>query len=197
MPRLTPSELSAGQVEALKSLAAFGGADAGRSLGQLVGNGVSIDAPRSALYARDRLDELFAPEPTGVSVRFRAEGGARVRLLVQFTTAGASRMADALIGERAGIAILYKSALAEAANIVVSSYLSGVGAAVGMTLVPSVPEISVGRVAEAAAAAFGDLDAPLLLVTDFGLKQIPLAGRIVAAPESEAVETLLATLGAL
>ena len=197
MRRLEPSDLSAAQVDALRSLAGFGSADAARSLSQLLSSGVEMAAARSSIYCRDDLDQLFSPEPTGVSVRFRAEGGARVRVLVQFTREGAARVADALVGVQSGSAPLYRSALAEASNILVSSYLSGVGAAVGMTLVPSVPEVSVGSIAESAAACFGDLDAPLLLVTDFRLDGTALSGRIVVAPESDALEALLGTLGAL
>jgi len=196
MRRMTAADLSPGQIDALRSLAGFGSADAARSLGQLVGPGVEMDATRAAVYRVEELEALFAPEPQGLSVRFRAEGGARVRLLVQLTKAGAARIAEALVGERASYAPLQRSALAEAANILISSYLSGVGAAVGLTLVPSVPELSGGPVAEAAVLAFGDLDAPLLLVTDFKLAG-QLAGRIVAAPEGDAIELLLSTLGAL
>ena len=162
-----------------------------------MGPGVELSAPRSTIYRREATGELFAPEPTGLSVQFRAEGGVRVRLLVQLTRVGASRIAEALVGSRASVAAVYRSALAEAANIVVSSYLSGVGAAVGLTIVPSVPELVNGAQAEAAAAAFGDLDAPLLLVTDIKLPGLVLAGRIIAAPEGDALELLLSTLGAL
>ena len=197
MRRLTAEGLSPGQIDALRSLAGFGSADAARSLGQLVGPGVEMDATRAALYRLEDLEGLFAPEPFGLSVRFRAEGGARVRLLVQLTKDGAERISQALVGEGGSYAPLQRSALAEAANILVSSYLSGVGAAVGLTLVPSVPELSQGPIAEAAILAFGDLEAPLLLITDFKLAGLPLAGRIVAAPEGDAIELLLSTLGAL
>ncbi len=195
MVRLAGSDLTAAQMDALRSLAGFGGADAVRSLSQLVGQPAELSAARTTLYRREAIDELFAPEPSGVSVRFRAEGGARMRVLVQFTREGASRIADALVGAQANSA-LYRSVLAEAANILVSSYLSGVGADVGMMLVPSVPEVSTGAMADSAAAAFGDVESAFLLVTDFRLAG-SLGGRIVVAPEGDALELLLATLGAL
>jgi chemotaxis protein CheY-P-specific phosphatase CheC len=195
MRRLTAADLTAAQIDALRALAGFGGADAVRSLLQLVGNAAEMMPARAAFFRRESLDELFAPEPSGVAVRFRAEGGARMRVMVQFTREGAARVAAALVGAQANSA-LFRSVLAEAANIIVSSYLSGVGAAVGMMLVPSVPEVSVGAMADSAAASFGDLDAPLLLVTDFRLAG-HLGGRIFVAPEGDAIESLLGTLGAL
>jgi len=72
--------------------------------------------------------------------------------------------------------------LAEMSNIVVSSYVGGVGAAVGVTLVPSIPHVEVGPLEGALQACFGDLDSALLLVTDLRLPGVRSAGRIVAAP---------------
>ena len=195
MRRLAAVELSSAQIEALRSLAGFGGADAVRSLGQLVGLPAEMGAARAVLFRREAEDELFAPERSGVAVRFRAEGGARMRVLVQFSREGASRIATALVGQQPSPA-LYRSVLAEAANILVSSYLSGVGAAVGMMLVPSVPDVAIGDLADAAQAAFGDLDEPLLLVADFRLAGL-FGGRIFVAPEGDALAPLLATLGAV
>jgi len=196
MRRLDPGDLSSAQVDALRSLAGFGSADAARSLGQLVGGGVEMGAARAALYRREAAAEALPVDQEGVAVRFRAEGGARVRLMVQFTTEGASLVASHLLAD-ASNGELYRSALAEAANIVVSSYLSGVGSAVGMTLVPSVPSVNIGRMGEAAALAFGDSDAALLLITEFRLSGLGFAGIIIAAPEGDALESLLAPVGAL
>src|SRR5476651_646602 len=123
MRRLGPAELSPAQVDALRALAGFGSADAARSLSQLLSATVEMGPARAIVYQREGLEALFAPEPSGVSVRFRAEGGARVRLLVQLTRDGAQRLADALIAGKPGSAALYRSALSEAANIFVSSYL--------------------------------------------------------------------------
>ena len=90
---------------------------------------------------------------------------------------------------------LYTSALAEMSNIVVSSYVGGVAAAVGLTLVPSIPHVGGGTLAETMEAAFGDLDSSLLLVTDLRLPGVRYAGRIVAAPVDESLSRLLSMLG--
>ena len=90
---------------------------------------------------------------------------------------------------------LYTSALAEMSNIVVSSYVGGVAAAVGLTLVPSIPHVGSGTLAETMQAAFGDLDSALLLVTDLRLPGVRYAGRIVATPVEESLSRLLSMLG--
>jgi len=90
---------------------------------------------------------------------------------------------------------LYTSALAEMSNIVVSSYVGGVAAAVGLTLVPSIPHVGDGSLSHTVQAAFGDLDSALLLVTDLRLPGVRNAGRIVAAPVDESLSRLLSMLG--
>jgi chemotaxis protein CheY-P-specific phosphatase CheC len=92
--------------------------------------------------------------------------------------------------------VVYTSALAEAANIIVSSYVGGVGAGAGLTLVPSVPHVMVGLLADAIEAAFVDLDDTILLATDLRLPGVRFAGRIIVAPEEESLGRLLAGVGA-
>src|SRR5438874_12393519 len=91
---------------------------------------------------------------------------------------------------------LYTSALAEMSNIVVSSYVGGVGAAVGLTLVPSIPHVGQGTLSDTLAACFGDLESALLLVTDLRLPGVRFAGRIVATPVDDSLNRLLSMLGA-
>ena len=91
---------------------------------------------------------------------------------------------------------IYTSALAEMSNIVVSSYVGGVAAAVGLTLVPSIPYVGQGSLSDTLDAAFGDLESTLLLVTDLRLPGVRHAGRIVAAPVDESLSRLLSMLGA-
>ena len=74
--------------------------------------------------------------------------------------------------------------------------MGGVGAAVGVTLVPSIPHVEVGPLERALSACFGDLDSALLLVTDLRLPGVRFAGRIVAAPEDDSLARLLKLLGA-
>jgi hypothetical protein len=82
-------------------------------------------------------------------------------------------------------------------NIVVSSYVGGVAAAVGLTLVPSIPHVGKGSLSDTLQAAFGDLDSSLLLVTDLRLPGVRYAGRIVAAPIEDSLSRLLSMLGAV
>ena len=198
---LSPLLLSPAQVEALRQLAALASADAARSLGRLLGTSVDADPPKAQAAPRGGVTRVLQPNGGAFAVHFTVEGGARLRWLLHFTEQGATLMGGLLLGQPvlepfASSVPMYTSALAEAANIVVSSYVGGVGAAVGVTLVPSIPHVLVGPLERALHACFGDLDSALLLVTDLRLPGVRFAGRIVAAPEADSLSRLLKLLGA-
>lgn len=199
---LTPLELTPQQIEALRQLANLGSADAARSLGRLLGTTVEAAQPRAQVAPRGAVERVLQPEACAFSVHFTVEGGARMRWMMHVTQEGATLMGGLLLGSPLFSAPqhggdIYTSALAEMANIVVSSYVGGVAAAVGLTLVPSIPYVGEGTLSDTLMAAFGDLDSSLLLVTDLRLPGVRYAARIVAAPVDESLSRLLSMLGAV
>jgi chemotaxis protein CheC len=197
----SPLLLAPEQVEALRQLAVLGSSDAARSLGRLLGTTVEAAQPRALAAAKGGIAKALQPDGTAFAVHFTVEGGARFRWLLHLTREGATLMGGLLLGrpvvepvEKASV--VYTSALAEAANIIVSSYVGGVGAGAGLTLVPSVPHVMVGLLADAFEAAFVDLDDTILLATDLRLPGVRFAGRIIVAPEEESLGRLLAGVGA-
>ena len=193
---LSPLELTPQQIEALRQLATLGSNDAAKSLGRLLGTSVEVSAPRAQVAPRGAVQRVLQPDGAAFSVHFEVEGGARLRWMMHVTQEGAALMGGLLLGAkgRSGQTI-YTSALAEMSNIVVSSYVGGVAAAVGLTLVPSIPHVGGGTLAETMQAAFGDLESTLLLVTDLRLPGVRYAGRIVAAPVDESLSRLLSMMG--
>ncbi len=195
---LTPSRLTGTQIDALRQLAGHGSADAVRSLGQLLGAQVEGTTPRAHVAAKGTIDKVLASSGQGpcFAVHFTVEGGARMRQLIHLTPDGSTLMAGLLVGAAVPReAVIYESSLAEACNIIVSSYLGGVGAAVGVTLVPSVPHLAIGPLESAIRAAFAEMDEALLLVTDLRLPGVRFAGRIITVPEAESLSRLLTLLG--
>src|SRR5258708_3167811 len=132
--------LSPVQVDALRQLAGLGSTDAVRSLGHLLGTAVEGTKVRSHFASSASLVQVLGAEGPAFAAHFTVEGGARLRVLIYFTVEGATLMAGLLLGtplsERSA---LYSSALAEACNILVSSYVGGVGPRVGLTQTPSIP----------------------------------------------------------
>lgn len=197
---VSPLFLTARQLEGLRQLAQLASVEAARSLGRLIGASVEAVSPRCLSAPRGGAAKVLQPEGQAFAVHFTVEGGARLRWLMHLTPEGATLMGGLLLGTPLLGSIesaspLYTSALAEAANIVVSTYVGGLGAAVGLTLVPSIPHVLAGPLKTAVEACFGDLEAALLLVTDLRLPGVRFAGRIVCAPEEESLARILTTLG--
>jgi chemotaxis protein CheY-P-specific phosphatase CheC len=197
---LQPSDLSPQQIEALRGLANLGSADAARSLGRLLGTQVETVTPRAHIVPKGGYGNVLHTDDAVFSVRFEVEGGARLRWVMHVSADGAALMGGLLLGAKSLTEPperrLYDSALAEMSNIVVSSYVGGVAAAVGLTLVPSIPHVGTGGVSQTLEEAFGDLGLSLYLVTDFRLPGVRQAGRIVMAPVDESISRLLSMLGA-
>jgi chemotaxis protein CheC len=197
---LSPLDLTPRQIEALRQLAMIGSSDAARSLGRLLGTSVEVSTPRAQVAPRGGVGRVLQPDGAVFAVHFEVEGGARLRWMMHVTREGAALMGGLLVGlgrqAAPGGRTLYASALAEMSNIVVSSYVGGIAAAVGLTLVPSIPHVGEGAMEQTVEAAFGDLDSALLLVTDFRLPGVRYAGRIVAAPVDDSLSRLLSMLGA-
>src|SRR5207302_834922 len=197
---VTPLELTPQQIEALRQLAQFGSADAARSLGRLLGTFVEAAQPRAQVAPKGGVERVLQPDGAAFSVHFTVEGGARLRWMMHVSQEGATLMGGLLLGApffgNVEKGTMYLSALAEMANIVVSSYVGGVGAAVGLTLVPSIPHVGQGTLSDTLAACFGDLESALLLVTDLRLPGVRFAGRIVATPVDDSLNRLLSMLGA-
>jgi chemotaxis protein CheC len=198
---VTPLELTPQQIEALRQLANQGSLDAARSLGRLLGTTVEAAQPQARVAPRGGVERVLHADGAVFSVHFTVEGGAQMRWMMHVTQEGAMLMGGLLLGspmfgapDHGGA--IYTSALAEMSNIVVSSYLGGVAAAVGLTLVPSIPYVGKGSLTDTLEAAFGDLDSSLLLVTDLRLPGVRNAARIVAAPVEESLSRLLSMLGA-
>lgn len=193
---LTAAGLSAQQIGTLRDLAALGGADAVRSLGQLLGAAVEGAPTRAQLVRGNAAAKVLGASGPAFAVHFGIDSGPHMRMLIHFTVEGATLMAGLLLGVPLGErTALYTSALAEACNIIVSSYVGGLGTAAGITLVPSTPRLAVGALETAVEAAFGDLPQALLLVTDLRLPGIRFAGRIVLALDEDALSPLLEGVG--
>ena len=195
--QLRPGALTGEQIDALRTLGAHGTHDALRALGALLAAPVEGTHPRAHVAPRGLIDKVLAagPEET-FAIHFTIEGAARMRQLIHFTPVGAMLMAGLLLGAPVNAPLdrrsaVYQSSLAEAGNIIVSSYLNGVGAAVGLTLLPSVPHVIEGPLDRAARTAFAEMDEVILLVTDLRLPGVRIAGRIVTAIEEDGVGRLL------
>jgi chemotaxis protein CheC len=178
------ADLTTPQLDALREMASIGGGHAATALSRLIGSGpVEMDVPTASIAPFADVPEMLGgAEAPVVGVLFRIGGGTRWSMLVLFPDASARLLCELLLRRQIPAGALdevARSALAEVANILASSYLNAIGRAAGVRLLPSVPyfaEDMLGAVAEAALVDVGaHADRTLVLATRF-MAPVPNGG---------------------
>ena len=131
------------QLEALKELANIGSAHAATSLSQIIGSSVNMTVPDVSLLDISDLGTVMGDE-VATMVVFELQGDLPHGgfLLLHFSRESASKMAAVMCGVSScdsPMSELMKSALVEAGNIMVSSFLNASSELLGITMLPSPP----------------------------------------------------------
>jgi len=131
------------QLEALKELANIGSAHAATSLSQIIGSSVNMTVPDVSLLDISDLGTVMGDE-VATMVVFELQGDLPHGgfLLLHFSRESASKMAAVMCGVSScdsPVSELMKSALVEAGNIMVSSFLNASSELLGIMMLPSPP----------------------------------------------------------
>jgi len=131
------------QLEALKELANIGSAHAATSLSQIIGSSVNMTVPDVSLLDISDLGTVMGDE-VATMVVFELQGDLPHGgfLLLHFSRESASKMAAVMCGVSScdsPMSELMKSALVEAGNIMVSSFLNASSELLGIMMLPSPP----------------------------------------------------------
>jgi len=131
------------QLEALKELANIGSAHAATSLSQIIGSSVNMTVPDVSLLDISDLGTVMGDE-VATMVVFELQGDLPHGgfLLLHFSRESASTMAAVMCGVSScdsPMSELMKSALVEAGNIMVSSFLNASSELLGIMMLPSPP----------------------------------------------------------
>lgn len=139
------------------------------------------------------------PEQVVVAAYVAVNGDLCGHGMLLFEEEKALRLVDLLCGCPAGttsqLGPLELSAIAEAANIIVSSYVNVIADVAGLKLLPNVPTVVVdmaGAILESVATElYLNGDEVFIAETEFSGE---LSGRILLMPKTESMARLLATL---
>jgi len=131
------------QLEALKELANMGSAHAATSLSRIIGSSVNMTVPDVRLLDISDLGTVMGDE-VATMVVFELQGDLPHGgfLLLHFSRESASKMAAVMCGVSScdsPMSELMKSALVEAGNIMVSSFLNASSELLGIMMLPSPP----------------------------------------------------------
>lgn len=192
------------QFDALREIGNVGMGQAASALSQLTGNAIHLEVPRVVLADTVAMPQLLGDaERVVVGIYLRMLGSAQGNILMVFPRGNAVRILEELlpgrVSEGDALSELELSALKELGNILASAYLNALGEMLGMTLIPSVPLISidrVGSVIQNACAEFGEPgELTLILDTEFFSKDERISGQFFLLPSPSSLGTILSALG--
>lgn len=132
------------QLEALKELANIGAAHAATSLSQIIGSEIRMAVPDLNLLDVSRLGDVMGDDMATMLVIFQLQGDLPRGgfLILHFSPESAAKMAGIMCGNPDGkcsMGELEQSALIEAGNIMISSFLNATSEMLGILLIPSPP----------------------------------------------------------
>ena len=198
------SRLNERQLDALREISNVGMGHAATALSQLTGKTIHLDVPRVKLLETAAMPEfLGGAERIVVGVWLRMLGNAQGNILMIFPRENAARILEKLLPRAGaggdGLTELEISALKEVGNILASAYLNALGEMLRMTLIPSVPVISIdtaGAVLARALAEFGEAGGVTLAIdTEFFGADEGVNSQFFLLPAPSSLDVILATLG--
>jgi chemotaxis protein CheC len=199
---LAPTPL---QLDALREVANVGCGHAANVLSQLVGGRtVRIEVPRVVVTRASELHDLIGgPDARVVAISLGVSAGLGGKMLLIWSEQDAETLCSLLLGNvPPGLPVdePRASALREVANIVASACLSAIGRLVGLTLLPSPPDLLVDEaeplLERVRGPGAGDEGRVVVLEARFlAAAAPPLSGQLLVLPEQQSLETLLSHLG--
>jgi chemotaxis protein CheC len=181
-------------IDALRELCNICGGRAADALSRLLGERpVGLDLAEAGLAHLEVTTRLGGPDAPVVAARVELAGPVRGELwlvLAEPDAALLSGLLDARVGRQ-----LAPSALYEAANIVASACLNALYSLTRFTVVPSVPEVFHGTVADVLARLGRSAGNGPVLTTELALRDRPVRGRILFLPHEDSVEPILQAMG--
>lgn len=198
------SSLNELQLDALREISNVGMGHAATALSQLTGKTVYLNVPRVMEVETTGMAEfLGGAERTVVGIYLRMLGDAQGNILMVFPPANAVTILGKLLSrdipQGYSLAELEISALKEVGNILASAYLNALGEMLRMTLLPSVPLLSidtVGTVVDHALAELGETaNAALVLDTEFFSADERISSQFFLLPAPSSLGAILKALG--
>jgi chemotaxis protein CheC len=192
------------QLDALREVANVGGGHAANAFSKLVGGrAVKIEVPRVVLSRLEELPQVIgASDARVVAAGFQMLGEFKGCLLWVLPESDAHLLCGLLLGSPSvgPFTETQRSALSEAANIVVSAGLAAVGTFTGLKLMPSTPSLWQNTPVKVVENVWNEIDhsSPAMVVMQvfFSASTTPhIGGQLIVLPERDSLARLLTRLG--
>ena len=203
MENFTLDHVNEMYMDVLREIGNIGAGNAMTSLASMINEKVDMHVPKVELMEASKLGSAICPEDeiiVGIFLEVTHDISGSMMFLMRMDSA--HYLVDRLMGTATGkddpFNEMELSALKEIGNIIAGSYLSALSNLTRLTLLPSVPYISVDMAAailSVPAIMFGQYgDNALLIETEFG-DDVMINGYFILMPDPESYAKLLASLG--
>lgn len=202
--KLDIEEMSEQYSDVLKEIGNIGAGNAMTALAQLIQSKIDMKVPQVKLLEFYELGaEVGGEEQIMASIYLAVEGDITGSILFLLEKNSARHLVSKLMGmELAGddFSEIEVSALKEIGNIITGSYLNALSSMTGLTIYPSVPDLSIDMAAavlSVPAIEFGILGDKILLIQTQFFDETEINGYFILLPDVDSYEKILTSLGLL
>ena len=199
-------DFSNDQLEVFREIGNIGAGNATTALASLLDKKMTMSVPEVKILPFNEITNILnGPENIVAGVMIDMKGDLQGYILLVLEARDAQKMiailteADPEAMSEAALNSLDLTDLTEIANILVGAYLSAISAMTGLTIIPSVPELTIDMAAailSVPAIEYGKIgDSVLFLGTQFTDEKQKLHGHFFLIPDFSSYKILLNSLG--
>lgn len=191
--------------DVLKEIGNIGSGNATTAIANMIGLKIDMKVPQVKLLSFQQLGSAICPEDEIIVGTFlEVKGDISGSMMFLMRIPSARYLVDKLMMNQSSeegksdFSEMELSALKEIGNIIAGSYLNALSTLTNMTIVPSVPYITIDMAAailSVPAIQFGQYgDNALMIETEFG-DEVMIDGYFILMPDLESYDSILTSLG--
>lgn len=184
-------------LDMLKEVANIGAGNAASALSEMTGQAVDISVPSCEMIGYAEIAErMGGADNVILGMLVQISGDIEGYILLAQELKDARNTISILLGQEIpeqDMEVADYEAMREVCNIMVSTYLSAIASMMQLTIVPSVPEITIDMamaIMNVPVFVYGELESVLFLRTEFGGDAESIKGNFFMMPTLESLETL-------
>lgn len=189
--------------DVLKEIGNIGAGNAATALAQLLQTKVDMKVPKVELLDFNQVGEAMGGEEQIMAgIYLVVEGDITGSIMFLLEERSAHVLVSKLMGmptaENDSFDEMETSALKEIGNIITGSYLSSLSSLTNLTIIASVPDLSIdmaGAILSVPAIEFGVLGDKILMIQTAFTDDVDLNGYFILVPDLESYDKLLGSLG--
>ncbi|WP_066683623.1 chemotaxis protein CheC [Christensenella intestinihominis] len=190
-------EISEIDLDMLKEVANIGAGNAASALSEMTGQAIDISVPKCEMISYAEIAErMGGADNVILGMLVQMSGDIDGYILLAQELEDARNTLRILLGQeipQQDFEVPDYEAMREVCNIMVSTYLSAIASMMQLTIMPSVPEMTIDMamaIMNVPVLVYGELESVLFLRTEFGGDAKSIKGNFFMMPTLESLETL-------